>query len=153
MFKFLPDVALADIAFEAHGATAEEAIAEAGRALLDMLAEPATVKPKKKYPIALKAKSLDLLLYDFLSEIIYLKDTDAAVFHDLSLKVTAARRRSADLRKGSSGPFTLKATLRGEPIDRKRHELRNDAKAVTMHLFELTQLSAREWKAVVVIDI
>lgn len=143
MFKFLPDVALADIAFEARGASAEEAIAEAGRALIDMLAEPKTVEPKKAYAFSLKGTKLDLLLYDFLSEIIYLKDTEVAVFHDLELKLTG---------KGN-GPFTLKAALRGEPIDRERHELRNDAKAVTMHLFELTEQKDGTWKAVVVIDI
>ena len=141
MFKFLPDVALADIAFEARGASAQEAIAEAGRALLDMLAEPKTVEPKKEYEIELSAKSLDLLLYDFLSEIIYLKDTEVAVFHDLKVEVSG------------SGPCKLKATLRGEAIDRERHELRNDAKAVTMHLFELTEQADGTWKAVVVIDI
>ncbi len=141
MFKFLPDVALADIAFEARGATAEEAIAEAGRALIDMLAEPKTVEPKKEYNVELEAKSLDLLLYDFLSEIIYLKDTEVAVFHDLTLRVSG------------EGPYKIEATLRGEPIDRERHELRNDAKAVTMHLFELTEQKDGSWKAVVVIDI
>ena len=45
--------------------------------------------------------------------------------------------------------------MRGEEIDRERHSLRNDVKAVTMHMFEVKNPAGRgaRWEATVVLDI
>jgi protein archease len=53
---------------------------------------------------------------------------------------------------GDAQPYTVHATLAGEPIAPERHHMRVDVKAVTLHRFSLTQ-TQRGWEATVVLDI
>ena len=48
--------------------------------------------------------------------------------------------------------FRLTCEMDGEAIDRERHALRNDVKAVTMHMFGVKKAGPR-WVATVVLDI
>jgi SHS2 domain-containing protein len=90
--------------------------------------------------LALTARSVDLLLYDWLAELIFLKDAEQAVF-------THAR---VDVVPGP--PSRLTAMLRGGRIDPERIALRADPKAVTFHRFAL-EPTPGGWRASVVIDI
>ena len=136
-FRFLPDVALADIAFEADSSTVEGLFEQCALAVTDIMVDPATLSAKEERRFALSSEDLDRLLYDFLTELIVAKDVDSLLFRDFEVQV-----------KGNS----LTATAKGEPIDRGRHRLRNDVKAVTMHLFGIKHEGAN-WKTTVVLDI
>ena len=136
-FRFLPDVALADIAFEAESSTVDGLFEECGRAISDIMVDPESLNPTTERRFALESESLDRLLYDFMTELIVVKDIDSLLFRDFRVRV-----------EGNS----LTATARGEPIDRDRHRLRNDVKAVTMHLFGIKRESGG-WKTTVVLDI
>jgi SHS2 domain-containing protein len=138
-YKFLPDIALADIAFEAESDTVNGLFESCTMALTDIMVDPKTLHGKVTKEISLKSDDLDRLLYDFLSELIVIKDVESLLFSEIHVDV-----------KGSG--TELAAVLRGEPIDRVRHTLRNDVKAVTMHMFGIRQ-EGQEWKATVVLDI
>jgi SHS2 domain-containing protein len=138
-YRFLPDVALADIAFEVDSPTLEGLFEDSARALTDVMVDPDTLSPKVSKNIALSSEDLDRLLYDFLTELIIIKDTDSLLWKEFDVKV--------DQEKNS-----LECKMRGEPIDRVHHALRNDAKAVTMHLFGIKRLGSH-WVATVVLDI
>ena len=86
------------------------------------------------------APSLDLLLYDWLSELIYVKDSEQLVFPVVEARVSAG------------SPCRLSARLVGGPIDRTTTALRADPKAVTFHQFAL-EPREHGWRARVVIDI
>ncbi len=137
-YRFLPDVALADIAFEADSATVSGLFESSGRALSDIMVDRATLKPRVRRQVSLVGDDLDRLLYDFLTELIVLKDVDSLLVKEFRVDV--------------SGGKSLTASLAGERIDRKRHRLRNDVKAVTMHMFGVKKVGTR-WKATVVLDI
>ena len=138
-YKFLPDVALADIAFEAHSKTVNGLFESCANALADIMVDPKSLHAKVTKKITLKSDDLDRLLYDFLTELIVIKDVDSLLFSDVKVEV------------GSEGT-KLSAEAKGEPIDRVRHILRNDVKAVTMHMFGIQQ-EGTKWKATVVLDI
>ncbi|MDG6913729.1 MAG: archease [Nitrososphaerota archaeon] len=138
-FRYLPDVALADIAFEAEGASLDELFEACAVAVTDIMVDPTTLRPTLGREITLTSDDADRLLYDFLTELIIAKDVDSLLFRDYSVKVSSDGR-------------SLRATARGEPIDRERHTLRNDVKAVTMHMFGVRHEQGR-WKATVVLDI
>ncbi len=140
-FKFLEKIAIADIAFEATAPTLDKLFEEAAKAASDIMVDPKTVKQKTKKQIDLTADNIQDLLYDFLSELIYIKDTDGLLFSKFSVKV-----------EQDVAGYSLYAIAYGEKIDRKRHGLRNDLKAITMHMFELEQ-RGKEWYARVVVDI
>jgi len=138
-YRFLPDVALADVAFEASSSSLNGLFEESAKALTAVMVDPSSVVPRVKRTLEITSEDLDRLLYDFLTELIVVKDTDSLLFTEF----TAAVDQKAS---------ALRCSLAGEPIDRLRHRLRNDAKAVTMHLFGVRR-SGRLWKATVVLDI
>lgn len=142
-FRFLEDVALADAAFEASGATPSELCAAASRALIETLADPDTVGSTWRRTVEREASSLADLLFDWLSDIVYYKDAAGVVFHEAEVAVEEEREGSR---------WRLRAVLVGEPIDPARHALRADVKAVTKHLYEVRG-AGEEWAARVVLDI
>jgi SHS2 domain-containing protein len=139
-YRFLDAVALADCALEVEGADIDDLFATAAQALAEVMVDPATVTAGAERTVTLTAPSLDLLLYDWLAELILLKDQDEMIFPRARVRVTA-----------NSG-CRLEATLLGGTIDRERTALRADAKAVTFHQFALERRD-QGWWARVVIDI
>lgn len=139
-WTFLDTIALADCAMDVEGTSLDDLFATAARALTEVMVDPATVVIAAERRVSLSAPSLDLLLYDWLSELLYLKDSEQMVFPDAEVQVV------------QGGPCHLEACLRGGTIDRERTALRADAKAVTFHQFTL-EPRAGGWHARLVIDI
>ena len=104
------------------------------------MVDPATLSITVERAVTIEAPQLDLLLYDWLSELIFLKDRDRQVFPRVVVHV------------GGRGPFHLNAELAGGVIDPERTALRADPKAVTFHQFAL-EPGGDGWRARVVIDI
>ena len=80
-FSISEDIALADIAFEAQGDSAEELFRGATQALLETLADPTTVPASWKRQITKTEEDMATLLFEWLSEIVYWKDAAGVVFH------------------------------------------------------------------------
>jgi SHS2 domain-containing protein len=137
-YRNLPNVALADIAFEVDSASLRGIFEASGRALSDVMVDRRTLEPRLTRQLRLEAEDSDRLLYNFLTEIIVLKDVDSLLFKRFHVEML--------------GDSSLVATVDGERIDRKRHRLRNDVKAVTMHMFGIRR-EGKRWKATVVLDI
>jgi SHS2 domain-containing protein len=141
MFRFLEDIALADIAFEAEGASVEEVFRGATQALLESMANPATVSGGWERAIERLEVDPSALLFDWLSEVVYWKDAAGVVFREAPLTLT----REGDV-------CLLRARLIGAPVDQQAQELHADVKGVTKHLYELTQTDGC-WKVRVVLDV
>jgi SHS2 domain-containing protein len=139
-YQVLEDVALADCALDIEGRDPNDLFETAAAALAELMVEPATLETSTERTITLTAPSLDLLLYDWLSELIYRKDRDREVFPQARVRVSG------------SGPFRLQADVRGGIIDRARTALRADPKAVTFHQFAVMPVDGG-WRARIVIDI
>lgn len=140
-FRFLEEVALADIGFEAEGESVEEVFRGATQALLESTANPSTVS--KEWERAIERSDVDpsALLFEWLSEVVYWKDASGVVFREAPLTLT---------REGHV--WLLRARLIGAPVDQQTQELHADVKGVTKHLYELKQTGDR-WKARVVLDV
>ncbi|HEX9022693.1 MAG TPA: archease [Geobacteraceae bacterium] len=141
-YRFLEEIAIADVAFEATGGNLEELFVAAADALLNvMVTDPATVRPAQEVPLSLENEALDMLLFTFLNELIFHKDA-----RQLLLRVRSARIER------SRGNYRVDAMAVGEPIDPHRHPLVVDVKAVTLHLFQVDE-TEKGWWARVVLDI
>src|SRR3990167_7946935 len=86
-YKFLEDVAIADIAYEAYGKDLNELFENAAMAIFELSADLKTVDAKQKLEIDLENEKLDNLLYDFLSEILFLKDSKYTVFNKVKVEI------------------------------------------------------------------
>ncbi|MDJ0885745.1 MAG: archease [Desulfobacterales bacterium] len=141
-YRFIDDIATADIAFEAFGATLDEVFAAAAEALLDaMLNNPEALDIAKRENLILEAESAEMLLFDFLQELVFLKDRDQALLRAEEVVVAP-----------HGDGYRLQAVLSGERLDYARHDLVVDVKAVTMHQFKLVP-AENGWQARVVVDI
>jgi SHS2 domain-containing protein len=138
-WTMLETIAIADCALEIHGRDLDDLFATAARALADVMVDPDTVPRDVERALRLDARALDLLLHDWLSELIFLKDSERLVLPEAVVSVHVA-------------PPLLTARLRGGRIDPARTALRADPKAVTFHQFALEPRGAG-WYARVVIDI
>lgn len=140
-YRVLEDVALADTAFEATGDSPSELFLAAGQAIIETLADPHRVRPVCTRSFEHRDRDLAALLFTWLSDIVYLKDSEGLVFREAGAVVSKEH-----------DDWLLRGTLSGEPIDPTRHELRADIKAVTKHLYEVREETGK-WIARVVVDI
>ena len=141
-YRYLEEIATADVAFEAWGETREEAFLAAADATLNtMVEEIGTVAPREHRVFSLAAGSLDLLLFELLQELVYWKDAGRLLL------------RVRDLRIEEAGPgYRLHADATGETIDPARHPLLADVKAVTLHRL-VVESTPDGWHAIVVLDV
>lgn len=107
----------ADLALRAWGATIEEALDAAARALVDYEVKPGSVRTKSRRPIRVRGADWEDLSVRFLEEIRF----------ESEMGFLAAR---AVLRIHG---LELEGTLEGEPFDERRHGHFHEVKAVTRH--------------------
>jgi SHS2 domain-containing protein len=142
-FRYLDELTVADVAFEARGATLEELFTAAWDATLQVMIEnPNSLDSVESRSIALEEPSLDLLLHNFLQELIYYKDAEG-----LLLRIEDCRIRWLE---GDSAK--LEARAGGQTIDQTVHSLGTDVKAVTFFRFDLVR-EKPGWRATVVLDV
>ncbi|MBS3054288.1 MAG: archease [Candidatus Aenigmarchaeota archaeon] len=136
-YKIREDVATADVAFEAEGATFEEMCVSAAEATTRIMVDPQTLKEKKTKSFAVKGETPEKLLFNFLNEIIYIKDAELLLFKSFIVKKQGA---------------ALKCKAKGEKLDFEKQTHGVDVKAVTYHMFEVKEEHGK-WKAFVILDI
>jgi protein archease len=141
-YEFVDELTVADIAFRAWGHDVEETFVAAADAVMNAMVEDLeAIQPQDTRILTVEHEALDLLLFNFLQELVYYKDAEQLLLRVQQLRVV-----------DDAQPYTVHATLVGEPIAPERHHMRVDVKAVTLHRFSLTQ-TQRGWEATVVLDI
>lgn len=140
-YRFLEDIAIADVAFEAEGRSVSELFEACALATFAVMADLDSVPQTEERTIRLRESEVEPLLFDWLAELIYLKDAEAMVFSKFAVAIG----------EGGDG-FELLGRAWGAPIDRARMRLRADVKAPTYHLFAI-QRRPPGWWARVVLDI
>lgn len=141
-YEYLEDIAIADVAFEVWANDLEELFIEAADATMNVMVEELdSILSVEKRKIELHAEELDMLLFSFLQELIYYKDSECLLLRVKELQID----RKDHL-------YTLKAIAVGEVIDPDKHKLGADIKAVTLHRFRLERTN-RGWEALVILDV
>lgn len=141
-YQFLEDVATADIAFEAWGDTLEALFSAAADATMNVMVEDLdSIRREETRELTVENDAVDMLLFDFLQELIYYKDAEK-----LMLRVPKVRIEERD------SLYKLQAAAEGEQLDLDRHHTRVDVKAVTLHRFRVEKTD-RGWEASVILDI
>jgi SHS2 domain-containing protein len=126
-FEHLPHTA--DVKLRAWGATAGEAFAECARAFTNIVTDVSAVKTKQLHSLSLHAPTKEKLLYAFLNELVYLKDTKHFVPCGGALTVL------------EEDQWTLEGTLSGDVLS--EYETHGDVKAPTYHGLTVTAIAGR----------
>ncbi len=141
-YRFIEDIAIADVAFEAWGEDLAGVLTAAAEATLNvMVSDLDSVAIRERRTVNLEAEEPDLLLFDFLQEVIFFKDANRLLLRPANV-----------VAKAREGICTVSADLVGEELDMERHDLVVDVKAVTLHRFVVERVDGR-WRAFVVLDI
>ena len=141
-YRYIEELATADIAFEATGEDLERVFAAACDATMNVMVEDLqTIEPRDQRTIELENSEADMLLFDLLQELIYYKDAEQLLLRIREIRVT-----------GGEGGYALRADAGGEKLDPERHEQHADVKAVTLHQFSLQKADGL-WRAQVILDI
>jgi len=135
-FEFLEHTA--DLKFRSFGRTLDKAFANAGKAVFAAITD-SPLEEKTSRRITLEAETPEMLLHDFLSELIYLFSAE-----ELLLK-----RFDVNIRKVDT--YQLHALVSGEQIDRRRHRLHKEVKAATHHDMRIEEKDG-VWQLEVVCD-
>jgi SHS2 domain-containing protein len=141
-YEFLEDVATADIAFHAWGKDLEELFIAAGDATLNVMIDNLdAIALTETRTFNLENDELDMLLFNFLQEFIYYKDSELLLLRAQQVEISE-----------KDGVHQLSAVTKGEKLDSDRHQQRVDVKAVTLHRFRLEKTNDG-WTAMVILDI
>jgi SHS2 domain-containing protein len=130
----------ADILFEVEAESLNELFEQSGLAVEESQVKLDNISTDQKREITGENKKIEYLLFDFLDDLLFYKDSERLIFSKFDCKIVEA-----------DGVYTLNCTAYGEKISDK-HEQLVDVKAITMHLFEVKKTD-KGWFAKVLIDI
>ena len=129
----------ADVQARCYGPTLEKAFEQAVYSLM------ATISPNLKKiktlvnkSITVKAEDKQALLFDFLSEFLYIFDVEGLIFSKVIVN---------KIKKEANG-YILEADVRGEKFDKSKHEIGTEVKAITY-----SYMNIEEKTDIVIIDV
>jgi SHS2 domain-containing protein len=128
----------ADLGLRVRAATLDELFADAACGLFSMIVPSLdTVRPLQAVEFRIAGDPTDLLLFDWLNELLYTYEVRHLLLAQFDVKVNEQG---------------LTATARGEPTAPARHALDHEVKAITYHGLKLEH-TANGWLAEVIVDI
>jgi SHS2 domain-containing protein len=128
----------ADLGLRVRAPDMETLFAEAGAALSSIIVDDlATVLPQERREVKLSADEPAYLLFDWLRNLLYCFDAEHMLFSRFEVHI------DADGLVGSAW---------GEPLDRARHMLGHEVKAITYHGLRVEKAGSA-WLAEVIVDI
>jgi len=127
-----------DLGVEVRGNDLYNLFENSGFALFDLMTSLENVQIKECRNISIQGDDIELLLREWLGELLYLSVAEEFIFKSFNIK---------EITKN-----TLYANACGERFDPKRHLLKREIKSVTYHKLKVQQIKGK-WKARFVLDI
>jgi SHS2 domain-containing protein len=133
---------VADVGVRGFGASLAEAFEQAALALTAVVTEPDSVRPDDPVDFSCAAPDPEILLVDWLNDLVYEMATRSMLFSRFEVHVTAA-----------NGGFRLTARAWGEPVDVARHQPAAEVKGATLSELEVGQAPDGCWQAQCIVDV
>jgi SHS2 domain-containing protein len=128
----------ADVGIRARAEDLKGLFEDAARGLFScIVANLQEVRPLQEMRFTIAGERRDDMLFDWLAELLFAFDTQRVLLADFQVEFVG------------NG---LEATARGEPIDRRRHQLEMEVKAITYHGLKVER-DGDGWLAEVIVDI
>ncbi len=128
----------ADIGVIVYGENLKALFENAGEAFFHIITDLKEVKLRIEKHIVIEGESLERLLVDWLSELLYLHDVENLLFKQFKIE--------------SVGEDGLKAVAKGEPFEEGVHAIKTEVKAVTYHQIDVRHEKG-QWRARVIFDL
>ena len=124
-FEFLEHTA--DLYIAAYGESLEEAFENAAFAMFEGMTDLGKVKPQREDLVEVEGQDEQALLYNWLEALLVKFDVAGNLYSEFHI---------LNIKKTSVG-FSLKAKIRGEPFNSRKHLSKVGVKAVTYHQMEI----------------
>lgn len=131
----------ADIGVHITGRTLEELFEAAAEAFTAVMCDLSEVGTKMTEEVSVAAAEIDLLLVDWLNELLWRFDARGLLVCAADVAVSR-----------ESGGWGLRANVSGEPVDPGRHRMKVLIKGITYHRLTVAE-TPDGWRAVIVFDI
>lgn len=125
----------ADLMIKAWGTTLEECFANAAFGMVDQIVDASSAEEREEVDIEVEGEGKEELLYNFLSEVLFIFDAKRLVLGRFDVKILPGR---------------LTAKAWGERFDREKHSPKQEIKAVTYHELKVDE---REPSVTVLFDV
>ncbi len=112
----------ADMMVRASGSTLEECFANAAFALFDQTVDLSNIGTSEETDIRVTGIDDEDRLYSFLSEMLFIEDADNLILKEFEVSF--------------DGDDVI-CHAKGETLDRNKHRIRSEIKAVTYHMMEI----------------
>jgi SHS2 domain-containing protein len=120
----------ADVQVRSWGSSLEEAFSQTAYSLMATITPNLKIiTPKVEREITIEAEDKEALLFDFLSEFLYIFDVDELVFNQINV---------CSIEKFNDN-YKLRATLKGEKFDLNKHEIGIEVKAITYSFLNIEE--------------
>ncbi|HDL03525.1 MAG: hypothetical protein DRP46_05880 [Candidatus Zixiibacteriota bacterium] len=139
-YTFSDKYSTADAGIIVTGKTVEELFSDAALGMTEIIVASENLEVRKKLTVELEADSMEDLFFDWLSEVIYLKDAENFLLKNCVMEINEGDR------------INLRASLSGDEIDPERHTLKIDVKAVTLYRLKIEQINDH-WQGEAVFDL
>jgi len=128
----------ADIGLIVYGEDLKALFENAGEAFFHLITDLKKVRRRIERRIHIGGESLDRLMVDWLSELLYLHDVESLLFKRFKIE--------------SVGEEGLRAVVKGERFQEGVHVIKTEVKAVTYHQIGVQQKDGR-WRAQIIFDL
>ncbi len=128
----------ADIGIRGQGTTLEAAFVAAAEALTAVVTDLEGVRPVESRVIECAAGDRELLLYEWLNSLVFHMSTERLLFSSFDLHIE---------------DLSLRAVVRGEPVDVTRHQPAVEVKGATLTELAVRQDAVGRWIAQCVLDV
>ncbi|MFX1568711.1 MAG: archease [Promethearchaeota archaeon] len=127
-YKFLDHTA--DVSVEAQGKDLEEAFEQTAYSLMETIT-PSFIKipPEITKNIIIEAEDKEALLFDFLTEFLYLFDVEELIFSKIKIHQI----------KYESSKYHLAADIKGAKFNKNTHEIGTEVKAITYSFMNIEE--------------
>lgn len=119
-FKIVEEISSSDFVFDARGDSLEDLFCACAVACFSAMTDPDLVDQTSSYEFEITADNVDDLLYNFIAELVFLKDSERTFLSHFEIRIAADRT-------------SMKAVVAGERIDYNKHVIKTDVKAATYH--------------------
>jgi len=135
-FKILDHTA--DIGLIVYGEDLKALFENAGEAFFHLITDLRKVRRRTERRIEIQGETLERLMVDWLTELLYLHDVENLLFKKFKVE--------------SVGEDGLRAVVKGEPFQEGIHVIKTEVKAVTYHQIEVRKKNG-DWKAQIIFDL
>jgi tRNA nucleotidyltransferase (CCA-adding enzyme) len=128
----------ADIGVRGWGQTAAQAFEQAAVALTAVITDPSRVRPLVAVPVHCRAPDLELLLYEWLNNLVFHMATQHLLFSAFTVTIVDGE---------------LEAEARGERVDVERHAPAVEVKGATLSELAVRLDPGGRWRAQCILDV